>query len=351
MDNLDKELSEIFKSEIVATKSFQNAIQNALNTKDVKLNKNYNILKLVATFIITCICGMGIVFAGGATYKYLAKVSEPDVNIMPGSDPEIDAEYGIIRITENDDTDIWYKKISTYEDYQKCKKMWTNLYDMSENDFEDYFLVMISLGHQNPKLPFDVSDVNADEANLYIYLSQSENKNGDNTLKIFFSVKIERKYDRENVIIKKNFVTPNVSQYTDLKKIKDGASYPKEQAIKEGCFVVEFDGLTNEIISSDENQISNFVKNTTNGIEGFIRVASYDDTISSIHDIEYKNGKYYIATYIVDKRWADVDVRLIYNTYDKLTEHYATVDKVNWFHDIFATDNNSGTEDLIVSYK
>lgn len=352
MDNLDKELSKIFKSEMVAPKSFQNAIQNALDTKNIKLNKNYNILKLVATFIITCICGIGIVFASVSTYKYFAKVSEPDINMMPGVDPEIDEEYGIIRIEENDNIDICYKKISTYEDYQKCKKIWTNLYDMSESDFEDYFLVMISLGN-NPKLPFDVSDINADEENLYIYLSQSDDENRDGTLKIFFSVKIERKYDRENIIIKKNFVAPNVDlkQYTDLKGIKAGANYSKEQAIKEGCFVVEFAKSNYEILSSDKNKMSDFVKNTTNGEEGFIRVASYSDTIISIHDIEYRNGKYYIASCIQDSRWSDSTISLIYNTYDKLTEHYGTLDGTIWSHGIYATNNGSEIEEPIVSYK
>lgn len=346
MDSLDRNLSKIFKSEITVPESFEQTIRNSLNGKQVrKSNKSiYSIMKIAATFVITGLFGIGAVFAGVSTYNYFTKASQQQVNVAPGSNPKIDEEYGIIR--NEADNGIHYKKISTYEEYQKCKKIWPELYDMNESDFKDYFMVMISIG-ENSKLPFYVSEVKTDENNLYIKLSQSNDEIKYDHTETFFSLKIERKNDRDKIMIKREFLTPNMdlNKYTDIKEIKESTTYTKQQAIQEGCFVVE----NSNVISDDKLQVSNFVKNTEAGKEETIRIASYDSSGNMVIDIEYRNGKYYVSKYM-DNKWTN-EISLTYDTYDSLIEKYITLDGNNWYHDIIGHNNDiPGMRFLIVSY-
>lgn len=349
MDKLDKELSKIFKREVIVPVKFEQTIKNALNNE--KKCKNTNIdcfMKIVATFIITCACGIGAVSAGVSTYNYFTKSSYQKVNVRPGDNPEIDAEYGIIKSDESNG--IYYKKISTYDDYKRCKEIWTDLYDMNDSDFENYFLVMISLSKES-KLPYYISNINSDETTLYIEISQSEDEITYDNHKTFFSTKIEKKYEREKIEIREVLIVPNVdiNQYTDIKKIAEGENYAVEKAISEGCFVTN---EKNEIISNNENIISDFVKNTKAGKEGHIRIVQYSEDMQTVRDVEYRGGKYYTALYMQWKVLNEVEITLTYNRFDKLTEHYVTVDKINWVHEVWGEDNEENTMiEGIVAYK
>lgn len=350
MDKLDKELGKILKSEVTIPSRFEKTIKYALKGERVKSYKDansYNFVKIAATFIITCVCGISAVFAGVSTYNYLAKSSYQKVNVVPGSDPEIDAKYGIIKSDGSDY--IYYKKISTYDDYKKCKEIWTDLYDMNESDFEDYFIVMVSVAKAT-KLPYYISNVNSDNTTLYIEISQSEDEIVNDNHKTFFSIKIEKEHNRENIKIKEMLITPNAdaNKYIDIKKIANEQNYSKEQAINEGCFVIS---AKNEVLSNDINQMRNFVKNTADGKAEFIRIAMCNSLgeVDIVRDIEYKNGKYYTAVcHIYNKDY----IKLTYNSFDKLTEHYSSFDKINWLYEIVAEDNEeTGTSETIVAYK
>lgn len=348
MDKLDKELSKILKSEVAIPLKFEKTIKNSLSNGKTSQNTNmYNFVRIAVTFIITCVCGIGATFAGISTYNYFTKSSYQQVNVVPGSNAEIDAQYGIMKSEDSDY--IYYKKISTYEDYKKCKNIWVDLYDMEESDFESYFIMMISVAKAT-KLPYYISKVYSDDMTLYVEISQSEGKNTNDNHKTFFSIKVDKQHNKEKIKIKEILIAPNAdtNKYIDIKKIGNEKKYSKEQAINEGCFIISY---KNEILSNDIKQMSNFIKNTSNGKPEFIRIAMCNSLgeIDVVRDIEYKNGRYYTA---VCRIYNNDYVVFNYNSFDKLTEHYSSFDKISWLYEIVAEDNaNTGIGETIAAYK
>ena len=90
-----------------------------------------------------------------------------------------------------------------------------------------------------------------------------------------------------------------MSNYVDLNDIP--YNYTKEQAIKDGCIVLE-----NGRFVTDKNGIKDFIDRTQNGINDNIRIVQYggyyflsghENNLDGafIIDIEFKNGKYIIC--------------------------------------------------------
>lgn len=84
----------------------------------------------------------------------------------------------------------------------------------------------------------------------------------------------------------------NVSKKEEYISLKDiSKNYTKEEAIKDNCFVIE----NNKIISSNINQLEEFIEKSEQNIESSIRVAIFFDEFLTIKDIKFKNGKYIIC--------------------------------------------------------
>lgn len=263
--------------------------------------ENLLTLKSLLTLVIAIIATAGATYAGFITYNYITKETYTDFKQNPNYDYSQDMIY---------QNNFYYKKVMTYEEYEKCKEVWNDLVEMNEEDFNDNFVVIVAVENTS-MLGLTVSDVSADDTTLYIKFKKDENEDYDKTVT---SIKISKNLDRDIIKIEK--VEKNID-YTDYERLEDlPHNYSKEQAIKDNCFVLE----NNEIISSNKEQLNEFVDNARNGINSFIRIVSYFDEQVKIKDLEYKDGEYILVS--DDSRTRDKVEKFYYNYGDEIVvEH------------------------------
>ena len=263
--------------------------------------ENLLTLKSLLTLVIAIIATAGATYAGFITYNYITKETYTDFKQNPNYDYSQDMIY---------QNNFYYKKVMTYEEYEKCKEVWNDLVEMNEEDFNDNFVVIVAVENTS-MLGLTVSDVSADDTTLYIKFKKDENEDYDKTVT---SIKISKNLDRDIIKIEK--VEKNID-YTDYERLEDlPHNYSKEQAIKDNCFVLE----NNEIISSNKEQLNEFVDNARNGINSFIRIVSYFDEQVKIKDLEYKDGEYILVS--DDSRTRDKIEKFYYNYGDEIVvEH------------------------------
>ena len=263
--------------------------------------ENLLTLKSLLTLVIAIIATAGATYAGFITYNYITKETYTDFKQNPNYDYSQDMIY---------QNNFYYKKVMSYEEYEKCKGVWNDLVGMNEEDFKDNFVVIVAVENTS-MLGLTVSDVSADDTTLYIKFKKDENEDYDKTVT---SIKISKNLDRDIIKIEK--VEKNID-YTDYERLEDlPHNYSKEQAIKDNCFVLE----NNEIISSNKEQLNEFVDNARNGINSFIRIVSYFDEQVKIKDLEYKDGEYILVS--DDSRTRDKVEKFYYNYGDEIVvEH------------------------------
>ena len=266
--------------------------------------ENLLTLKSLLTLVIAIIATAGATYAGFITYNYITKETYTDFKQNPNYDYSQDMIY---------QNNFYYKKVMTYEEYEKCKEVWNDLVEMNEEDFNDNFVVIVAVENTS-MLGLTVSDVSADDTTLYIKFKKDENEDYDKTVT---SIKISKNLDRDIIKIEK--VEKNID-YTDYERLEDlPHNYSKEQAIKDNCFVLE----NNEIISSNKEQLNEFVDNARNGINSFIRIVSYFDEQVKIKDLEYKDGEYILVS--DDSRTRDKIEKSYYNYGDEIVVEHKSI--------------------------
>lgn len=282
-----------------------NKSKNKFFNKHVYKNTDISLgIKTFVMILCTTIMTVGVVYAGVITYNYITKETYTDFKENPNYDYSQDMIY---------QNNFYYKKVMTYEEYEKCKEIWNNLVEMNEEDFNDNFVVIVAVENTS-MLGLTVSDVSADDTTLYIKFKKDENKDYDETVT---SIKISKNLDRDIIKIEK--VEKDID-YTDYESLKDlPHNYSKEQAIRDNCFVLQ----NNEIISTNKEQLNEFVDNARNGINSFIRIVSYFDEQVEIKDLEYKDGEYVLVS--DDSRTRDKIEKFCYNYGDEIVvEHKST---------------------------
>ena len=266
--------------------------------------ENLLTLKSLLTLVIAIIATAGATYAGFITYNYITKETYTDFKQNPNYDYSQDMIY---------QNNFYYKKVMTYEEYEKCKEVWNDLVEMNEEDFNDNFVVIVAVENTS-MLGLTVSDVSADDTTLYIKFKKDENEDYDKTVT---SIKISKNLDRDIIKIEK--VEKNID-YTDYERLEDlPHNYSKEQAIKDNCFVLE----NNEIISSNAEQLNEFINNARNGINSFIRIVSYFDEQVKIKDLEYKDGEYILVS--DDSRTRDKIEKFYYNYGDEIVVEHKSI--------------------------
>ena len=173
---------------------------------------------------------------------------------------------------------IYYKVISSYEDYKNSN----NLYSLKlkESDFKNNFFVVLAVENTS-MLRLTLSEVYKENDTLYIGLDKVPNDKDfdqdnsqiiitlDNSLK---ASKIEVFKTIEN---RKSFSTDKYQDITTLP-----SNYSKEQAISDKCvinYVEENSYLTNQ-----------FLEDVNNEIESQIRFYNLDTVLNSITIIDLK---------------------------------------------------------------
>ena len=167
--------------------------------------ENLLTLKSLLTLVIAIIATAGATYAGFITYNYITKETYTDFKQNPNYDYSQDMIY---------QNNFYYKKVMTYEEYEKCKEVWNDLVEMNEEDFNDNFVVIVAVENTS-MLGLTVSDVSADDTTLYIKFKKDENEDYDKTVT---SIKISKNLDRDIIKIEK--VEKNID-YTDYESFFD----------------------------------------------------------------------------------------------------------------------------------
>lgn len=260
--------------------------------KSKSINKN-KIYKMAAMFLIVIIGTVNLVYGASILYKYIIqetsniKADFVDVD----SNSEGYERLGFKLIT--DLHDFYYKKITDYEDYKNCKENIESLIDMRQEDFEDNFLfVVISCNSNTGGL--HITNINADETSLYVEIDKSIKENQG---KGMVSAKVDRTLDRDNVVLKEKKQETYSPNYTQIKELPK--NYTLEEAVNDNCFVINEEG---EVISNNRDRISEFINNTKNGQDDFLRIVSKNGVSKEskeneiiITDIQYVDGEYRVC--------------------------------------------------------
>lgn len=267
-DNLDE------KDEFYATPIY--------SSKD---KKSRSIIKTILTHLIPVVAAMGVVYAGVNmnTSNYVSQKSKTDfVN---------NVEYDYSQYMDYQDK-IYYDFIKNYGDYENSLKQWPNLLKMDEEEFNEYFVLVIAVENTS-LMGLSFSNLTCDDNTMYVELYQSANASIEDGSVI--SVKVPLQQLRENIKFNVTGRQPQDSNYVSIRKI--AKDYSEEQAVKDGCFVIK----NKDVISEDANELVDFINSKSNG---FIRIVDFEyatkindmefESATTVTDIEFEDGNYYI---------------------------------------------------------
>lgn len=308
MKEIEEILRDLSQRDVIIPQQIEHRINYTLKTKQ-KNEIYYKIRKLVTTtitIVLVLLGTSGLVYGLTTVYEYFTQKTA--VSGHSYNDEE-DMEYM---------NEFYYKKITNFNDYLKYKEKMSNLIEMTEEDFKDNFLLIIMPKYTN-MYGIYVYDMETDDNTLYIEIDRKDN---DEKQKEILSIKISNELNKEQINIDRRKKIPKSDDYVPLEELpKD---YSKEQAILDNCVVV----YNSEVISNNKSRIEEFVENTKNNKEDFIRIVrtqeypGFSNYNMCIFDIQYKSNEY-IA--YVDQSRHDKDEYIgdipgyYYNIYSKMT--------------------------------
>lgn len=164
---------------------------------------------------------------------------------------------------------IYYMKIDSYEEYKNIKLKWEGIHDISENYFNNYFMIISEVENVS-MLGLVVDNIETDDETLYIKLIKDPNNIIHDESETCISYVIPREMERKNILI-----------YRDLNN--------SERIVEQGMKLQE-----DEVLIFDENRIS-ISCITEEQIEQYnnseikINLESLQDYIIKEHEIEKKN--------------------------------------------------------------
>lgn len=240
-------------------------------------------IKSFITFLISLAATVGIVYAGITTYNFVQKSTSTNFNKYPGYD------YNQNMISNNG---IYYKKINSYEEYEGAKKIWDNLVDMKQEDFGDYFILILA-GENYNTTGLYISNIYIENQKLCIELEKKDVWNENDTV---ISTKIPKELDREQIeIINLPNDVDTADKYKNIDNITD--DYSIEEAISDNCFVIND---KNQVVSNNKTRLNEFVENCNNKINDLIRICIYESNRTIICDIEYINNKINMVEKVIE---------------------------------------------------
>lgn len=249
---------------------------NFFNKNISKRNKYILLLKSVITFFISILSTVGIVYATISSYNYIQQYGTTNFSTNQNYDYNQNMIY-------DTDSHLYYKKITTYEEYKVAKKIWNNIIDMQITDFNEYFIIVLAGENYNTTNLY-ISNIYNTDSEICIELKKKDTWSEDNT--VIFS-KINKNMNRENIKIKNipNELTPT-SNYKNFDQLT--ADYSIEEALSDNCIVID---KNHNIISDNKNQFYDFINNCNNEKSDFIRLYICQVTRTIIYDIESTGTK------------------------------------------------------------
>ena len=335
LDDIDMLLFDYYSKEenMNIPQSTKDAIQKAFDKiPEKKQNKLYFLRKVAVLIVAISILTTGIVYAGIKVYDLIQKNTATDF-------------YHHLKYDYNEDmlysNGLYYKRIYNYEDYLEAQTMWDNLVEMSEKDFKKHFLIILA-GENYKTTSLYISNIYTDEQKLHIELKQKDVWDENSTI---VSAKIPIELNREVVEIN------NIPNTVDLsEKYGNVREYTEEKALKDGCFVIR----NGEIISSNKNQMNQFMDNCNQGIDGILRIFTEsilndENTIIDIVDIESKNGKITMTSYTINLNHENIIYNNTGNKIIKLTRSLTNNDEN--IHASYYLVDEWGNKKIICGYE
>ena len=255
-----------------------------------KDKKSRSIIKTILTHLIPVVAAMGVAYAGVSmnASNYVSQKSNTDfVN---------NVEFDYSQYMDYQDK-IYYDFIKNYGDYENSLKQWPNLLKMNEEEFNEYFVLVIAVENTS-LMGLSFSDLTCDDNTMYVELYQSADASIEDESVI--SVKVPLQQLRENIKFNITGRQPQDSNYVSIRKISK--DYSEEQAVEDGCFVIK----NKDVISEDANELVDFINSKSNG---FIRIVDFEDATKEVIDIEFEDGNYYIN--ILDLETGKITYRIM----------------------------------------
>ena len=290
MDDLDNKIKKVLKQNINLSQDYENIITNTLKNTTTKNTSFLDKISKIAAVITVLFVGAGVYayYSSEITSKDKYKPEQTVSTSLPYLHEENNIEY--IDQLDKYTNAVGYEIITTYEKYLEYINKYSNMLNMSKEDFEKSMILIIL-----PTESSSISNVYADEKTMYIELQVLPDDLDISDRWII--AKVDKKLYRNNIIIKKEPKLEGFSGYTPIFKLPE--NYSKEDAINDGCIVTEQTPNTNsfKLISNNQFKLDEFINKSKNGEEGSIRIINYAENITYYIDIYYYDGIYNVCRY------------------------------------------------------
>lgn len=293
-----KKLKAIVKSEHQYNRQTRIAMIKKLQFKEGDIEvKQTSMLKILIIIIIAIIISSGIAYAGLTIYNEFIKKQE-EVKSRGLFDLGDGQTYYEIDLMANDmiwnsSSRLYHKIIDNSNDYEKYKSRISEFPNVDEINFDENFVVVVA--NENIRQPHEkdltIFNITADDNTIHIIMKQKENPNYSADNNIWYAI-VDRTLLRENADVTIEQRKMNKNEFADIKELPQ--NYSVENAIQDGCIVLQ----NNKVVSNNIEKLDNFVKETQNNINSFIRIyTNYKrENIDEVRikDVEYYNGIYYV---------------------------------------------------------
>lgn len=297
----NKEWQEYFKGKYYNKNNNYTAIISIISNEKVHhKNKLAKLIKIAEVTGITLISTASIAFASSKIYENIKEQKRVSTdNLYRDEQGYYTNEFVKKNMEYDKQTGIYYKIISNNNDLNSYKEKMSELSEINDIDFNVNYVVIISgvyvdnsSMHRND---LEISSITSDSNSTYISLKQKDNPNYDDKTVLTLYATIDKNILKDN--IKFNIETPSMNYSEGVKKLHElPETYSANDAIKDGCFVVDYAQNGYKLLSNNKNNFDEFIKNSKENKESFIRIYRKEiGEIAIIIDISYnKEKEYYI---------------------------------------------------------
>ena len=199
--------------------------------KMVKLSNKFNKNKILIAIISLMVIILGVILFFTQSNQYNStKINDETPKyefrtFKPSFKSTSDRDYDDYDFTQDMTymDKIYYKKINTYDEYEKEKAMWNDIVDMAESDFKDNFMVITAIENTS-MLGLTVEKLEADNNNLYISLIHYPDGVEYDENQTCISYKISRELERDNIYVVRNLRDTEKDMSDELKLIPNSYS-------------------------------------------------------------------------------------------------------------------------------
>lgn len=257
-----KEISEILEIPLNTVKSNIHRGKKILKETLIKKGviKMNNLKKISMLVLIFCILLTGCVYGTVKLHNYIEYTFELNLN-------DFEHINGFL-----------YKKIYNYSDFLKYKNAFNSNPEITENDFDENFIILIT-SERVQLNGLSLKNFYNTENTLQINLIN--NKEVSKTSATTISVLLNKKMDKENIVIEKVINCMEMKSYTPIKELDK--NYSKNKALQDNCLIID----QNEKQTYNKSLLDNFVNSVKNNKNCCLRIYQLINEDILIKDIEY----------------------------------------------------------------